>query len=193
MKVGVFVFKSPYFVDKFIKSAENRDFILNVYMNHEADGSIELHASTTALRYADRDGYLSRFIVNGVEKIDEINSIDVSDFGEYFEWVRDYDVEDPEEDTPIDEDVLYSAIMKDLYVPEPQKEPEDDFTKDLYGMSMSGELKLTGLPKPVEHIKIDNIEILDLVSNVMEGVSKYEMTISKDSEGKQCFQLKIEW
>lgn len=58
---------------------------------------------------------------------------------------------------------------------------------------MTGELKITGLPKPVEHIKIHNGEIVDLVSTVMNDLSKYEMTISKDSEGKQCFQLKIEW
>ncbi|UYD59266.1 hypothetical protein HPMBJEAJ_00151 [Aeromonas phage avDM6] len=195
MKVAVFVFRNSDLIDKFIKSAENRDFILNVYMNHDVDGSIELHVSNDSLKFADKDGYISRFIVNGVEKIDEINHINTSDFGKYFEWIRDYDMDDREEDTQIDEDVLYSAIMKDLYVPElPQKkEPEDDFAKDLSGMSMSGELKLTGLPKPVEHIRIDNVEILDLVSNVMEGVSKYEMTISKDSEGKQCFQLKIEW
>ena len=123
MKVAVFVFRNLDLIDKFIKSAENRDFILNVYMNHDETGSIELHASTTALRYADRDGYLSRFIVDGVEKIDEINHINTSDFGKYFEWIRDYDMDDREEDTPqIDEDVLYSAIMKDLYVPElPQK------------------------------------------------------------------------
>lgn len=197
MKVRAFVFKTRKLKDGFMNRSESSNFVVKQYMNHEEDG-IELHVSVDALQLGDRDGYISRYIVNGFEVIDEINSINMTDFENCFKSSHDYDLElEPVPVVEIDEDELYSAIMGDLdkpIKPIPVVVEKPVINEDVCNKQdvdspwhMTGVLDLRPKPKdPTEYM-------IKTIADVMDKAQQYEMTITKGREGKQCLQLKVEW
>ncbi|ASU00234.1 hypothetical protein [Aeromonas phage AS-zj] len=109
MKAFVYKFKNLKERKEFIGLAKINDWIVSNYLV-----DYRLTVNQDSLNRLNSDGYISRFIVNGVLKVDEFNTIDSDEFYKYFVLDKEIEIEDLPKPRQISDEELMGAVTKEI-------------------------------------------------------------------------------
>ncbi|ATI17735.1 hypothetical protein [Aeromonas phage AS-yj] len=109
MKAFVYKFKTLKDRKEFIGLAKINDWIVSNYLV-----DYRLTVNQDSLNRLNSDGYISRFIVNGVLKVDEFNTIDHDEFDKYFTLDKEIELEDLPKPRQISDEELMGGVCNEI-------------------------------------------------------------------------------
>lgn len=152
MKAFVYKFKTPKDRKEFIGLAKINDWIVSNYLV-----DYRLTVNQDSLTRLNSDGYISRFIVNGVLKVDEFNTIERDEFDKYFTLDKEIELEDLPKPRQISDEELMGAVTKEILL-----------DNSLPTRSKFGEIKPTSFGDVTKPLK-KNDEVLQMTGDLKIG------------------------